>query len=134
MIEVKEETEEPMMDTSEGSHQNPVLVDDDTNMLLSTHLNHSATIVQTHAKVNNQMIQVVLDTGSNTTLVTKKTADKLGFQLSASNTGTIGGINGVKTSYLGRIHNFPITFGANTIPIEVLVINYGNYDILLGTD
>jgi len=86
------------------------------------------------AKVDGQWIQLILDSGSSGSVITKSFMEKINRKIDRQSSINMVGIHGDKKKALGEISNLPITIQDNLLPIDVVVSEATGYDVLVGND
>jgi hypothetical protein len=64
--------------------------------------------------------------------MTRKTLQRLGYEIERPTKDTFLIADGSKVVPLGRLLNVPVRFGPITIPVDMTVVENGHYDFLLG--
>ena len=99
-------------------------------------------ITTAECRINNVIIdKVVLDGDTQSTLMSRKLARRLGLKIDTSNHLSLEGVSTDSKSY-GWCYNVPITFtnrvlSRNTdfiLPWNIIVTDYDKYALILGTD
>ena len=86
------------------------------------------------AKVDGQSIELILDSGSSGSVVTKKFLEKVGRQVDRPSNINMVGIHGDKKKALGEIAQLPIIIKNAEFPIDVVISEAQDYDVLVGND
>ncbi|KAG9286660.1 hypothetical protein G9A89_012210 [Geosiphon pyriformis] len=86
------------------------------------------TTMYTNAKVEEQSIKLILDSGSTSSIITRQLMDQL-----AASARIITADEVTKTS-ISKINNFPFEVNGIVTPIKVLVIEATQYQALVGND
>jgi hypothetical protein len=100
------------------------------NSLLSTR----TTALYCAANINGIPITLIVDSGASSSVVSKVFLDDHNIHIERPSTVTMTNINGIKTTPLGAIDNFPITVGTITTPIKVDVTDAKTYSVIVGND
>src|SRR4051812_5053260 len=86
------------------------------------------------ANINSIPITLIVDSGASSSVVSKVFLDDHNIHIERPSTVTMTNINGIKTTPLGAIDNFPITVGTITTPIKVDVTDAKTYSVIVGND
>ena len=86
------------------------------------------------AQVDNQTVQLILDSGSAGSVISQKFLQKLKRKIDKPSVINMIGINGDKKQALGEISNLPITIQNQVLPANVVVSEATGYDLLVGND
>jgi hypothetical protein len=86
------------------------------------------------ANINGIPITLIIDSGASSSVVSKAFLDDHNIHIERPSTVTMTNINGIKTTPLGAIDNFPITVGTITTPIKVDVTDAKTYSVIAGND
>ena len=86
------------------------------------------------AQVDNQTVQLILDSGSAGSVISQKFLQKLKRKIDKPSVINMIGINGDKKKALGEISNLPITIQNQVLPANVVVSEATGYDLLVGND
>src|SRR6266487_4894241 len=86
------------------------------------------------AQVDGAMIQLILDSGSSGSVISKQFLEKVGRKIDQFSHVNMIGINGEKRKALGEIRSLPIVVQKQLLPVNVIVSEATGYDILIGND
>ena len=86
------------------------------------------------AQVDGAMVQLILDSGSSGSVISKQFLEKVGRKVDQPSHVNMIGINGEKRKALGEIKSLPITIQQQLLPVNVVVSEATGYDILVGND
>ena len=86
------------------------------------------------AQIDNQWTQLILDSGSSGSVITKAFMERLGRKADRPLDINMIGILSERKKPLGEIVDLPITIQNATIPINVAISEATGYDILVGND
>lgn len=94
----------------------------------------STEMLYINATVNNTAVQVFVDTGAQTTVISKSFAVRANLMknVDARFKGLIKGV-GEQTS-LGKIWNFSLKINGKLFPVSAVVLETFSHDVLLGLD
>lgn len=94
----------------------------------------STEMLYINASVNNTAVQVFVDTGAQTTVISREFAERAGLMknVDARFKGLIKGV-GEQTS-LGRIWNFSLKISGKMFAVSAVVLEKFSHEILLGLD
>ena len=94
----------------------------------------STEMLYINASVNNTAVQVFVDTGAQTTVISRDFAERANLMknVDARFKGLIKGV-GEQTS-LGRIWNFSLKINGKLFPVSAVVLEKFSHEILLGLD
>ena len=94
----------------------------------------STEMLYINASVNNTAVQVFVDTGAQTTVISRAFAERANLMknVDARFKGLIKGV-GEQTS-LGRIWNFSLQINGKHFPVSAVVLEKFSHEILLGLD
>ena len=94
----------------------------------------STEMLYINASVNNTAVQVFVDTGAQTTVISRDFAERANLMknVDARFKGLIKGV-GEQTS-LGRIWNFSLKINGEFFPVSAVVLEKFSHEILLGLD
>src|SRR6185295_2694599 len=85
-------------------------------------------------QVKGWTVDIILDSGSSTSIISRKFLEYLELQVTRSSERMITGIHGNKKSSLGIVEDIPVHLGDVVISINMEVIDTQAYSIVLGTD
>ena len=86
------------------------------------------------AQVDGATVQLILDSGSSGSVISKQFLEKVGRKVDQSSHINMIGINGEKRRALGEIKSLPIVIQQQLLPINVVVSEATGYDVLVGND
>ena len=86
------------------------------------------------AQVDGAMIQLILDSGSSGSVISKQFLEKVGRKIDQPSHVNMIGINGEKQKALGEIKSLPIVVQKQLLPVNVIVSEATSYDILVEND
>ena len=86
------------------------------------------------AQVAGWKVEVILDSGSSISIVSKSFMESLGRRVERSSERRITGIHGEKRSSLGIVTQVPVKIGSVTVAVDTEVIDASGYSLVLGTD
>ena len=89
-----------------------------------------ATFITAH--IYDKEINVMLDTGSYSNVVTKMFLDQMGIEIDAPVTSKIIDINGQKKIPLGKVKNVKLRINNDEWDVEMIVTESTNYNVILG--
>ena len=79
-------------------------------------------------------VEVILDSGSSISIVSKKFMESLGRRVEKQSERRITGIHGEKRPSLGIVTQVPVKIGSVTVAVDTEVIDVSGYSLVLGTD
>ena len=85
-------------------------------------------------KIENTLVDCILDTGAGGVVISKYLLDKLGWPIEKPTRQQMTVADGRSSTPLGRVFQLPIQFGKLVIPSEALVVDTRTYDLLIGND
>ena len=85
-------------------------------------------------QIGGWTIDLILDSGSSTSIMSRKFLEHLGRQVTRKSERMITGIHGNKRSSLGIIADIPVHLGDVIISTDMEVIDTQAYNMVLGTD
>jgi deoxyuridine 5'-triphosphate nucleotidohydrolase len=86
------------------------------------------------AQVDGATVQLILDSGSSGSVITKQFLEKVGRKVDQPSNINMIGINGEKRKAQGEIKSLPIVVQQQLLPINVVVSEATGYDVLVGND
>src|SRR5947209_18413905 len=86
------------------------------------------------AQVDGAMVQLILDSGSSGSVISKQFLEKVGRKVDQPSHVNMIGINGEKRKVLGEIKSLPITIQQQLLPVNVVVSEATSYDVLVEND
>jgi len=86
------------------------------------------------AQVDNQWIQLILDSGSSGSVITEQFIKKIGRKATRPSNVNMIGIHGDKKKAIGEIEQLPIKIQGVDVPINVVISEAQGYDVLIGND
>jgi hypothetical protein len=86
------------------------------------------------AKVDGQEIELILDSGSSGSVVTKKFLEKVGRKIDQPSNINMIGIYGDQKKALGEVNHLPIIIKNAEFSIKAVVSEAQDYDVLVGND
>jgi hypothetical protein len=86
------------------------------------------------AQVAGWKVEVILDSGSSISIVSKKFMESLGRRVEKPSERRITGIHGEKRPSLGIVTQVPVKIGSVTVAVDTEVIDASGYSLVLGTD
>src|SRR6266487_275793 len=86
------------------------------------------------AQVDGAMIQLILDSGSSRSVISKQFLEKVGRKVNQPSHINMIGINGEKRKALGEVKSLPIVVQQQLLPVNVIVSEATGYDVLVGND
>ena len=86
------------------------------------------------AQVDGAMVQLILDSGSSGSVISKQFLEKVGRKVDQPSHVNMIGINGEKRKALGEIKSLPIIIQQQLLPVNVVVSEATGYDVLVGND
>ena len=95
-------------------------------------LNQKTTSVKCQATINETEIQVIVDTGAATTIISNKLLEELGLTIQEPSKAVFIIANGGKTASLGKTE-IELEIGDWIIPITAEIIESRNKDLIIGT-
>ena len=84
--------------------------------------------------MDRQEIELILDSGSSGSVVTKKFLEKVGRKIDQPSNINMIGIHGDRKKALGEVTHLPIIIKNAELPINVVVSEAQDYDVLVGND
>ncbi|KAG9305948.1 hypothetical protein G9A89_016601 [Geosiphon pyriformis] len=88
----------------------------------------------TNAKINGQLIKLILDSGSVGSIITYQLMDQLGCQVDQTASTKIITANKTTKIPISKIDDFLFKVNGITIPIKVLIIKATQYQALVGNN
>src|SRR6059058_5968240 len=85
-------------------------------------------------QVDGATIQLILDSGSSGSVISKQFLEKVGRKVDQPSYVNMIGINGEKRKALGEIKSLPIIIQQQLLPINAIVSEATGYDVLVGND
>jgi hypothetical protein len=85
-------------------------------------------------QVKGWTADIILDSGSSTSIISRKFLEHLGLQVTRKSERMITGIHGNKKSSMGIIEDVPVHLGDVVISTSMEVIDTQAYNMVLGTD
>ncbi|KAG9302757.1 hypothetical protein G9A89_009534 [Geosiphon pyriformis] len=92
------------------------------------------TAMYTEAKVEEEPICLILDSGSAGSIITYQLMQQLKRNVDRPAQTVIVTADGMKKTPIEEIDNFPFTLDGITIPVKVFVIDTSQYQALIGND
>ena len=86
------------------------------------------------AQVDGATVQLILDSGSSGSVISKQFLEKVGRKVDQPSNINMIGINGEKRKAQGEIKSLPIVVQQQLLPINVVVSEATGYDVLVGND
>ena len=86
------------------------------------------------ANIYGKRINVMLDSGSHSSVITKMFLDEMNVSIDKATTTKIININGEKKSPLGKMNRVPIQINEDQWDMEMIVTESKNYNVILGSD
>src|SRR5581483_891862 len=86
------------------------------------------------AKIDGYSIELLLDSGASGSIVTEQFLKKINRKIDRQIKVALVGINGEKTRPLGEVVDLPIKIQNNIMPINAVVTEATDYDVLVGND
>ena len=86
------------------------------------------------AEVYGKRINVLLDSGSHSSVITKMFLDEMRVNIDKPTTIKMIDINGEKKAPLGKINRVPVKINDEQWEIEMIVTESKNYNVILGSD
>ena len=86
------------------------------------------------AQVDNQWIQLILDSGSSGSVITEQFMKKIGRKATRPSNVNMVGIHGDKKKVIREIEQLPIKIQGVDVSINVIISEAQGYDILIGND
>ena len=83
------------------------------------------------AQVDGAMIQLILDSGSSGSVISKQFLEKVGRKIDQFSHVNMIGINGEKRKALGEIRSLPIVVQKQLLPVNIIVSEATGYDVLV---
>ena len=114
----------------------PFEIEEEPALMITTVLDESQpiTALYTKAKVNNQEIKLILDSGSAGSLITQQLMKQLGKEPDRPANTMIVTADGKRKLPIGEIDEFPFEIDGIIIPAKVLVMDAPQYQALVGND
>ena len=86
------------------------------------------------AQVDRKIVQLILDSGSSSSVITKTFLDKLGKKINWESKVNIVGIHEEKRWVLEDVFNLSITIKKQELLVNVVVSEASGYDLLVGNN
>ena len=86
------------------------------------------------AQVDRATIQLILDSGSSGSVISKQFLEKVGRKVDQPSHINIIKINGEKRKALGEIKSLPIVVQKQLLPVNIIVSEATGYDVLVEND
>src|SRR5438874_8016564 len=86
------------------------------------------------AQIDDQVFEVVLNTGSLGSLISKGTVDQLGWKIDGPTKLKFNTADGNIGTPLGKIQDAAVKVGGATVSVDFIVTNAKTYDLILGND
>src|SRR5271155_374454 len=90
--------------------------------------------VYCNAYINNNLIYLIVDTGSTSSVISKPFLDEIGITIDEPSSINMVDINGNKKQSLGKVKNLPINIKGVIIPIDMDVSESKNYSVIVEND
>jgi len=101
---------------------------------VSTVEKEAVAAMRCDAKIDGHSIELLLDSGASESIVTKQFLKKIKRKIDWQIKVALVGINGEKTRPLGEVVDLPIKIQNNIIPVNAVVTEATDYDVLVGND
>jgi len=98
------------------------------------YVNMANSAVRTIVKVKRTPMKVVLDIGANISIVTLPVVKKLRLTIGMPDRSKIITVNQTKKNVIGIVRDAPLSIQDAKVPINLLVIDTPEDNLLLGTD
>ena len=85
-------------------------------------------------KIKDHKAIIIIDSGAVSNIISNDFLKKINWKIQRSSNINLVGINGIKERPLGEVIDLPITLSNKDLKINALVIEKGDYDLLLGND
>ena len=85
-------------------------------------------------QITNYPVNAIVDTGAGTSIIAKHVLDRLGWEIEKPAKTILVIADGSKSTPLGEVTEVPITFGNETISIDMIVTASETYQIILGNN
>ena len=86
------------------------------------------------AQVDGATIQLILDSGSSGSVISKQFLEKMGRKIDQPSYINMIGINGEKQKALGKIKSLPIVVHQQLLSVNIIVSEATRYDVLIEND
>ncbi|CAG8759700.1 2525_t:CDS:1, partial [Ambispora leptoticha] len=93
-----------------------------------------STALYCDAKVYDQVIPLIVDSGSSGSVVTSHLLNDLGIRIERPSVVNMVNIHGESKRAIGEISDFPFNIGGVEIPIDVVVTDAHSYCAIVGND
>src|SRR6266542_2136413 len=98
------------------------------------HVNMANLAVRTTVRVKKTLMKAVLDTGANVSIVTLPVAKKLRLTIGMPDGSMIIIVDQIKKNVISIIRDVPLSIQDARVPVNLLVIEASEDNLLLGTD
>ncbi len=98
------------------------------------HVNMANSAVRTTIRIKRTLMKAVLDTGANVSIITLPVVKKLRLMMGMPDGSKIIAVDQTKKNVIGIVKNAPLSIQDARVPINLLVIEAPEDNLLLGTD
>ncbi len=98
------------------------------------HVNMANSAVRTSVRIKGTPMKAVLDTGANVSIVTLPVVKKLRLTMGMPDGSKIIAVDQTKKNVIGIVRDAPLSIQDARVPINLLVIEAPEDNLLLGTD
>ncbi len=85
-------------------------------------------------QITNYPVNAIVDTGAGTSIIAKHVLDRLGWEIEKPAKTILVIADGSRSTPLGEVTEVPVTFGNETISIDMIVTASETYQIILGNN